>query len=348
MTATELIQNLREAIENNNEARITEMENQISHIIGEVYELDSFYSLPLNSICSIVSKTDFIDENEPLTVLKTIIERTDAIYGENSHFLLKSIKNDSLPPIEMKDCIDILSKFKHIELCNKLSELQNEENQLLEVDKDYEIDQLRKEIETLRNQNDDEHEVDDKNEGEDMRICPVIVAGDPHIGKSTLLKQIGQYASKNTAPEDLKFFKCVHNNVSYPIISVSSSVYIRAIIKNLDRQYQILIFTYAVTDSKSFGHVMADIILKIRENKLLMILVGIVDENKPRVVTFEQGRNIAEKFNMEFFETTFKHNEFKQKLFSIIDSKVDKSLLPLRMEERKAKKEEESSNGCRI
>ena len=110
----------------------------------EIYKKESFYELPTNEILKIVGKNDI----EDVELLCEVISRTCESKREESILLLNVIKREEAT---IEECIKILLKFKYCPLCQRMNELFNENKDLVERDYEYEIEELKKEIEELKN-----------------------------------------------------------------------------------------------------------------------------------------------------------------------------------------------------
>ena len=152
----------------NREEEILKLENIASKHISNITKEDSFFTIPLKNILSITNKTDFNEcEDDPIDTIKRIINGTI-----NSHpneretlYLLHELKRDKLPPLTINDCISILESFTNIDICVILGELSKAENKSVEIDYDYEISQLQKQVKTLENMNSTlEKQIKSKNE----------------------------------------------------------------------------------------------------------------------------------------------------------------------------------------
>ena len=108
---------------------VDEYESTIAHDVTKVINDENFFSLPLNIILGIVSKTNFVDQSDPISLIKKLVQKTiDSHQNENETILLlNSLKTNSID-INLKSCIDILSLFKQ---CDIFVQLQKhfEDNQ---------------------------------------------------------------------------------------------------------------------------------------------------------------------------------------------------------------------------
>ena len=114
--------------------------------IAEVAKQSLFYTLPINTISTVVQKVDFNEENDPLPLMRAITAGTNRSHKQESVLLLNAFSDDKLPPLTIEQIIGILSELKSSALLTKLGDLQEEENHLLVRDYEGEIAALRKEI----------------------------------------------------------------------------------------------------------------------------------------------------------------------------------------------------------
>ena len=75
-----------------------------------------------------------------------------------------------------------------------------------------------------------------------------------------------------------------------------------------------IIIVYDVTNLESFIHA-RDYILDLKKNyKAILVLIGNKCDSTKKMVSFEQGKKLADEFNISFFETSAKLN------YNILDS----------------------------
>ena len=108
---------------------------EIEEFIGE----ESFFELPTNEILKIIGKS----ENEDVEFLCELISKMSENKGEESTLLLNVIKKEEAT---LEECIEILSKFEHCPLCQRLGEVFNEYKEMPRIDYKYENGELREKI----------------------------------------------------------------------------------------------------------------------------------------------------------------------------------------------------------
>ena len=88
------------------------------------------------------------------------------------------------------------------------------------------------------------------------------------------------------------------------------------------------IFAYDITDQNSFQKV-RNWIRRIEVNsqtKIIKVLVGNKCDKSDRVVTEEEGKNLADEFNMNYFETSAKTNQNVNEVFYFLTQEFYKNL----------------------
>ena len=88
-----------------------------------------------------------------------------------------------------------------------------------------------------------------------------------------------------------------------------------------------IILTYDVTDQNSFKNI-RNWIKQIEANaqtNVCKVLVGNKCDKPDRVVTEEEGKKLADDFNMSFFETSAKTNQNVNEVFNFLTAEILKS-----------------------
>ena len=96
----------------------------------------------------------------------------------------------------------------------------------------------------------------------------------------------------------------------------------------LPKSYNGCIFAYDVTDQNSFQNV-RKWIRKVEahsQTKIVKVLVGNKCDKSDRVVTEEEGKNLADEFNMNYFETSAKTNQNVNEVFYFLTQEFYKNL----------------------
>ena len=147
MATKTVIKKLIDAIkENKSEDEINVCVDIIAENISDAVKQTPFYSLPIETISSIVRKSNFCEENDPVSVVKIITERTNKSHGKEAILLLNDFSTEKLPPLNIDDIISIVCQFESSDLLRTLGTLHEDEKQLLVRDYDWEINKLKSEI----------------------------------------------------------------------------------------------------------------------------------------------------------------------------------------------------------
>ena len=123
---------------------VEEYENIVEDIENYVKK-ESFYELPMKKILEIIGKSDIDDDD----LLCEVISKMNAKKRKESTLLLNVIKKEEAT---LEECIEILSKFEHCPLCQRLGEVFNEYKEMPRIDYKYENGELREKIEKTSKQ----------------------------------------------------------------------------------------------------------------------------------------------------------------------------------------------------
>ena len=137
-----LISQLKTLVEEGgSKERIETLEYLAVDSIESFVKEESFFELPTNEVLRIIAKSEIRD----IELLNEVISRMLKKKGEESTLLLNVIK---IEEATLEECIEILSKFKHSQICRQTSKLFKEEKELPERDYEREINELKKELQT--------------------------------------------------------------------------------------------------------------------------------------------------------------------------------------------------------
>ena len=150
---------------------------------------------------------------------------------------------------------------------------------------------------------------DKQNEKYSLKI---ILVGDPNVGKTNIAYRyckgafrneyqvtIGvDYLSKNIIIDDILF--------RVQIWDTGGSEKFRSISRTYYRNTACALIVYDISDKKTFKHALSwiDDIKRESGANTHIILVGNKDDLKNRKVTEEEGKELAEKYDLKFFETS--------------------------------------------
>ena len=174
----------------------------------------------------------------------------------------------------------------------------------------------------------DEEEVED-----DYNLYKILLLGDMSVGKSCLLLRFcdNSYQEAHLTTIGLDFrLKTINLNdnrkVKIQIWDTAGEDRFRSITRNYYKGAKGILLIFDVTDKETFGHV-RDWIEKIHEEspeKITIFLVGNkIDKNDERVISNEEGKKIAEEFNISYFETSAKCNIGVEEVFTHLVKEVD-------------------------
>ena len=130
---------------------IGSLEKTIAEDITNVVKEKAFFSLPLKNILTIISKTNLSEQEDPISLIKTIITQTIQAYPKRKKtlLLLHSLKTHDIE-LTLEQCADFLSLFKHCDIFTQLNKKLHENKQTVEADTDYLIKQKEKEIKEIK------------------------------------------------------------------------------------------------------------------------------------------------------------------------------------------------------
>ena len=132
-SCSSLISKLKTLIdEDGDKDRMEAYEDAIEEEIEKYVKVESFYKLPTNKILKIFGKGEIRDTE----LLCEFISRMCEKKGEESILLLNDIKREEAT---LEECIKILSKFEHSQICKQTSRLFIEDKEMPERDYENEI-----------------------------------------------------------------------------------------------------------------------------------------------------------------------------------------------------------------
>ena len=142
----------KELAEHNNDQIIQKNEELLSQKVGEISKTDSFFTLPLKNILSIVSKIDFslVENNfECITnIIENFIKNHPNEEKEAIQFL-NVFNVDSIESIDMQEIVSIFKLFPFSSLCSKLVQTYSNQQKDLDFDFEYENTRLQNQITEL-------------------------------------------------------------------------------------------------------------------------------------------------------------------------------------------------------
>ena len=165
--------------------------------------------------------------------------------------------------------------------------------------------------------------IKDQNTKNDL-FAKVEVVGDLEVGKTSILKKITQneFSEEYTPTLGYEFnpylIKVNDTILKLQIWDMCGNENYRSVLLNLYRNASLGILVYSVTSKESFNN-LENWISQLKKYALpgsKIILIGNKsDDEENRVVTYEEGKEICEKNNLEFFMEVSAKNGFESPNF---------------------------------
>ncbi len=168
--------------------------------------------------------------------------------------------------------------------------------------------------------------MENKNDEYDLLIKALLI-GDSNVGKTTI---IGKYLDKNfsektlnTVGLDLKYVKLNINDmkIKLQLWDTAGQERFRSMTTSYYRAVNVIIIVFDVTSQNSFDHIKEwmNNIKQFAKLGVMKVIVGNkIDLNDERIVTYNEGKNFAESFNIKYFETSAVTREGIVELFETI------------------------------
>ena len=154
MNIDKIVKKLEEELQKGNRREAIEVfEEQLSENIKELSEYENFFNLLLNNIFSVISKVDFneMEENDKsIDIIKNIIKNLINKHFEEKETIL-ILQNLNLTTFSSyQDIFSILDLITNCPILVSFCSLFKEQEQLVDKDFEYELQQKDKEIEKLK------------------------------------------------------------------------------------------------------------------------------------------------------------------------------------------------------
>lgn len=161
-------------------------------------------------------------------------------------------------------------------------------------------------------------------------IAKVLIIGDSAVGKTSLLlrycdgKFTGTTVSTIGVDYKIKTFEIDGKRLKLKIWDTAGQEKFRNITESYYKGSAGVILTYACNDRKSFENVGSWVkqITARSGDKICKILVASKCDTKDRVVTLEEGQQLADSYGIKFFETSAKEDLNVKELFSTMAKDV--------------------------
>ena len=192
-------------------------------------------------------------------------------------------------------------------------------------------------------------------------IIKSLLIGDSNVGKTTI---IGKFLDKNfsektlnTVGLDLKYANLNINNkkIKLQLWDTAGQEKFRSMTTSYYRGVNVIIIVFDVTSQISFEHVKdwMNNIKQFAKIGVMKVIVGNkIDLKDERIVTYVEGKNFAQSYNVKYFETSAITREGIVELFENIcqdysNTNRKKSIDGnIKLDEIKKNNDDENNNGC--
>ena len=160
-------------------------------------------------------------------------------------------------------------------------------------------------------------------------LYKVIFIGDSDTGKSSLSQRIAHDSFNPTYIDTIgvhffiKYIKISGKIIKLQMWDTAGADRFRSITKSYYRGSNIIFLVYDVTNLNSFKNIknwMKDI-EDFNKEKVYIVLVGNKCDSLDRVITEEEGINLAKEHNIDFLETSAKNDK---NIFELLYNRINK------------------------
>ena len=161
-------------------------------------------------------------------------------------------------------------------------------------------------------------------------LFKILIIGESGVGKTCFLLR---YAENSFVANHLltigidfkiKVIEIEGKNIKLQIWDTAGQDRFRTITKTYYKGSHGVILVYDVCDERSFGNV-KNWVNQIEQNaksSICKVLVGNKCDKAERVITEEQGRKLAEEYNMKFYETSAKTGQNVEEAFTYLTGEI--------------------------
>jgi small GTP-binding protein len=162
-----------------------------------------------------------------------------------------------------------------------------------------------------------------------------IIVGDSSVGKSNILLRFSRntFDPGHQATLGIEFANkhLIYNNIDYliQIWDTAGQEHFRSVTRAYYKASAVAMVVYDITKKESFEHIQTWLkdCQELTPKSVIMVLVGNkIDLEDQRVISKEQGENLAKEKNMMFFETSALNGEGIQIAFQKCIEEVDKKI----------------------
>ena len=164
-------------------------------------------------------------------------------------------------------------------------------------------------------------------------LFKLLIIGESGVGKTSLLLRFtddsftANHLTTIGIDFKIKIINIEDKLIKLQIWDTAGQERFRTITKTYYKGAHGIILTYDVTDQNSFKNI-RNWIKQIEANaqtNVKKVLVGNKCDKPDRVVTEEEGKKLADDFNMNFFETSAKTNKNVSEVFNFLTQEILKS-----------------------
>lgn len=176
-------------------------------------------------------------------------------------------------------------------------------------------------------------------------LFKLLIIGESGVGKTCLLLR---FTDDSFTPNHLttigidfkiKIVNQSSKTIKLQIWDTAGQERFKTITKTYYKGAQGIILTYDVTDENSFKSIRTWVkqIEANAQSSVCRVLVGNKCDREDRKITFEEGKALAEEFNMQFFETSAKSNTNVGEVFDYLTGEILQNATESTMNENNTK-----------
>ena len=163
------------------------------------------------------------------------------------------------------------------------------------------------------------------------KIYKVVLVGEAGVGKTCIMTRFtkdkfdDEYITSFTAQFLRKTLEFADGKrITFDIWDTAGQEKYMSINKNLFQRVQGIILMYDITEMKSFQNlsVWMNAVEQLSKGTPLILIGNKIDLKDKRQVSSEQGKEYADKYNIEFFESSGKSGENVEKSFIFLGEEI--------------------------
>jgi len=173
-------------------------------------------------------------------------------------------------------------------------------------------------------------------------VYKILLLGDSEVGKSCFLMRysdnvfVENYISTIGLDYKLKFVQLDSGEtIKVQLWDTAGQDRYRTIAKNYYKGSHGILLLYDITKEKSFGNIrewIKTIKEEVYDNTIIFIIGNKIDKTEERVISTEQGKNLAEEYKLPFFEASAKSGENVDEIFKSLYKKISEVYIDIQKE----------------